>query len=197
VHVTKLVTHFFSFSYQVKSSRRELTTTTTFKGETGCMNAIVSCKDHDHSRRIIYDICETNEGGEVGLSFLFFNLCKLTVIFQTALQVYCRAYKQALVGQAHGLLRKARRLDALLNRSGEPTPAVAVSSTPPDLKCCYCSSRFSPAFYPSSRGMHRSADDNYWQCHRCKFMEEYGIDEKPSPPSSTYVNGVAKDIVVS
>lgn len=29
------------------------------------MNAIVSCKDHDHSRRSIYDICETNEGGEV------------------------------------------------------------------------------------------------------------------------------------
>ena len=30
------------------------------------MNAIVSCKDHDHSKRDIYDICETNESGEVG-----------------------------------------------------------------------------------------------------------------------------------
>jgi hypothetical protein len=29
------------------------------------MNAIVSCKEHDHSRRSIYDLCETNEGGEV------------------------------------------------------------------------------------------------------------------------------------
>ena len=29
------------------------------------MNAIVSCKDHDHSKRDIYDICETNESGEV------------------------------------------------------------------------------------------------------------------------------------
>jgi len=29
------------------------------------MSAIVSCKDHDHSRRSIYDICDTNEGGEV------------------------------------------------------------------------------------------------------------------------------------
>ena len=51
--------------HQVKSSRRDLTVTTTFKTETGCMNAIISCKDHDHSRRVIYDICETNEGGEV------------------------------------------------------------------------------------------------------------------------------------
>lgn len=31
------------------------------------MNAIVSCKEHDRSRRDIYDICETNEGGEVCL----------------------------------------------------------------------------------------------------------------------------------
>lgn len=30
------------------------------------MNAIVSCKDHDRSKRDIYDICETDEGGEVG-----------------------------------------------------------------------------------------------------------------------------------
>lgn len=29
------------------------------------MSAIVSCKDHDHSRRSIYDMCDTNEGGEV------------------------------------------------------------------------------------------------------------------------------------
>ncbi len=50
---------------QVKSSRRDTTTTTTFKGETGCMNPIISCKDHDRSKRDVYDICETNEGGEV------------------------------------------------------------------------------------------------------------------------------------
>ena len=35
------------------------------------MNAIVSCKDHDHSKRDIYDLCETNEGGEVSLSFMY------------------------------------------------------------------------------------------------------------------------------
>ena len=56
---------YLTLLHQVKSSRRDLTVTTTFKTETGCMNAIVSCKDHDHSRRVLYDICETNEGGEV------------------------------------------------------------------------------------------------------------------------------------
>ncbi|KIL69139.1 hypothetical protein M378DRAFT_98405 [Amanita muscaria Koide BX008] len=168
----------FGFEIQhVKSSRRELTVTTTFKSETGCMNAIVSCKDHDHSRRIIYDICETNEGGE------------------TALQVYCRAYKQAPVGLAHGLLRKARRLDALLSRSSEPSPPVLAPSTPPELRCCYCATRFSPAFYKTANMTgHRSSDGGYWQCHRCKFMEEHGIDEKLSPSSSADVNGVAKDM---
>ena len=34
------------------------------------MNAIVSCKEHDHSKRDIYDICETNEGGEVSIKAL-------------------------------------------------------------------------------------------------------------------------------
>jgi hypothetical protein len=109
--------------------------------------------------------------------------------------VYCRAYKQAPVGQAHGLLRKARRLDALLNRSSEPTPSVLAPSTPPELRCCYCATRYSPAFYKTANMTgHRSSDGGYWQCHRCKFMEEHGIDEKLSPSSSADVNGVAKDI---
>jgi hypothetical protein len=56
---------FLPYFLKVKSSRRDTTTTVTFKGETGCMNAIISCRDHDHSKRDIYDLCETNEGGEV------------------------------------------------------------------------------------------------------------------------------------
>ncbi|TFK39718.1 hypothetical protein BDQ12DRAFT_697826 [Crucibulum laeve] len=138
--------HKFGFEIQpVKSSRRDTTITTTFKGETGCMNAIVSCKEHDHSKRDIYDICETNEGGE------------------TALQVYCQAYKQAAVTQAHGLLRKARRLDTILNLRSD---APSITSTPelniqPEPECYRCHSQFSPAFYPNG------ADT--WICHRCHF----------------------------
>ena len=59
----------------MKSSRRDTTITTYFKGETGCMNAIVSCKEHDHSKRDIYDICSTNESGLVRLSSAILLFC--------------------------------------------------------------------------------------------------------------------------
>lgn len=42
-----------------------------FKGESGCMVALICCKEHDRSKRDMYDICETDEGGEV-LAFTFF-----------------------------------------------------------------------------------------------------------------------------
>ncbi|KAG6908898.1 hypothetical protein DXG01_002876 [Tephrocybe rancida] len=138
----------------VKSSRRETTIMTTFKGETGCMNAVISCKDHDHSRRDIYDICETNEGGE------------------TALQVYCQAYKQALVGQAHALLRKARRLDQILNVRGDSVVIPPPELPMPDPECCRCRSQYSPAFYPASpsNGSHSPPSDlGDYMCHRCHF----------------------------
>jgi hypothetical protein len=144
--------HKFGFEIQpVKSSRRDMTTTTTFKGESGCMNAILSCKDHDHSKRDIYDICETNEGGE------------------TALQVYCRAYKQAPIGHGHGLLRKARRLDSLLNVRHEAAIPALASVEP---QCHRCKTEFSPAFYPLSEPPPRAdgqRDWNIWECHRCHF----------------------------
>jgi hypothetical protein len=154
---------------QVKSSRRDTTTTTTFKGETGCMNPIISCKDHDRSKRDVYDICETNEGGEVRC----FTLSQISGIhqpffLQTALQVYCQAYKQAAVGQAHGLLRKARRLDTILNIRSE---TIHPPSNAPDPECRTCRSQFSPSFYrvPTlSVNGHRDGQD-IWICHRCYF----------------------------
>ncbi|KAJ7931676.1 PHD-zinc-finger like domain-containing protein [Mycena leptocephala] len=141
--------HKFGFEIQpVKSSRRETTITTTFKGESGCMNAIISCKEHDHSKRDIYGVCETNEGGE------------------TALQVYCQAYKQAPVGQAHGLLRKARRLDPLLlNNIRLETLPHHTDSNDPDPECIRCQTHFSPAFYPAPRF------SNAFTCHNCHFVE--------------------------
>ncbi|KAG6829064.1 hypothetical protein H0H92_005838 [Tricholoma furcatifolium] len=131
----------------VKSSRRETTTLTTFKGEHGCMNAVIICRDHDISKREIYDICETNEGGE------------------TALQVYCRAYKQALVTQAHALLRKAHRLDAILNGRNDAVVKPPESS-PSDPVCHQCGSQYSPAFYPAPQ---RDSSDTpiHYTCHRC------------------------------
>ncbi|KAG5725072.1 Lid2 complex component snt2 [Termitomyces sp. T112] len=150
--------HRFGFEIQpVKSSRRDTTIMMTFKGEHGCMNAIISCKDHDHSKRDIYDICETNEGGE------------------TALQVYCHAYKQALVGQAHALLRKARRLDQILNVRGDVSTIPPPEPLMPEPECYRCHSQYSPAFYPmslSNGSRITSSDYTRWICHRCHFDVE-------------------------
>ncbi|KAF9038560.1 hypothetical protein BJ165DRAFT_1416696 [Panaeolus papilionaceus] len=150
--------HKFGFEIQpVKSSRRDTTIITTFKGESGCMNAIVSCKDHDRNKRDIYDICETNEGGE------------------TALQVYCQAYKQAATDTAHGLLRKARRLDSILNIRSEnvPTAIPPALHGPSDPECMSCHTHFSPAFHLVTDSAmlvngYRDASEVYL-CHKCYF----------------------------
>ncbi|KAF8892173.1 hypothetical protein BD779DRAFT_1670511 [Infundibulicybe gibba] len=145
----------FGFEIQpVKSSRRDTTTITTFRGETGCMNPIVLCKEHDSNKREIYGICDTNEGGE------------------TALQVYCQAYKQAPTGQAHGLLRKARRLDHLLNLTNDTSPE---QNTQPDPVCDQCKTEYSPAFYPI---ISLDPSASVWLCHRCHFL----ANETKSPP---------------
>lgn len=60
-----------SLFLQVKLNRRDSTIMVNFKGESGCMVALICCKEHDRSKRDMYDICETDEGGEV-LAFTFF-----------------------------------------------------------------------------------------------------------------------------
>lgn len=138
------------------------------------MNAIISCKDHDHARREIYDICETNEGGEVSPVHIapLKSLAHSSLGAQTALQVYCQAYKQAPIGQAHALLRKARRLDQILNVR---TDAVVIppEQPSPDPECHRCHSQFSPAFYrlPLSNGSSHEgpSSSDLWVCHKCHF----------------------------
>ncbi|KAJ3740275.1 hypothetical protein DFH05DRAFT_1426471 [Lentinula detonsa] len=131
-----------SSSFQVKGTRKETHITTMFRGEPGCMNAIVSCKGHDHSRRQIYEICDTDDGGE------------------SALQVYCRAYKQVppQVNQTHALLRKARRLDQLI--AVRPEHALTNNTSSEDLECVKCLTQFTPKFYHTESG---------WMCHACNF----------------------------
>ena len=156
-----------NFFVEVKSSRRDTTITTTFKGETGCMNPIVSCRDHDRSKREIYDICETNDGGQVFRNLVYYPGHSQCYFQQTALQVYCQAYKQAAIGQAHALLRKARRLDTILHLKGD---GIHVIPTLPEPECFRCHSQFSPSFYRvpettfSLNGHH-----DVWICHKCHY----------------------------
>ncbi|KAF8909530.1 hypothetical protein CPB85DRAFT_1221968 [Mucidula mucida] len=157
--------HKFGFEIQpVKSSRRDTTITTTFNGETGCMSAVISCKDHDHRRRVIYGLCETNEGGE------------------TALQVYCQTYKRAS-DQSHALLRKARRLDQLLNIRSDMPSTPPSEPAPLEPVCEQCHTQFSPMF-------HRIADDPpAYHCHKC-FFTQTRPDNDVQMANGTNTNGV-------
>lgn len=102
------------------------------------------------------------------------------------MQVYCRAYKQAPIGHGHSLLRKARRLDNVLNVRHEATVPAASTSVEP--KCHRCSTEFSPAFYsltgplPTVNGQQK--DSSMWECHRCHF-------------EANEVSGKSMDIMVS
>ncbi|KAI3597799.1 hypothetical protein WG66_012548 [Moniliophthora roreri] len=141
----------------VKSSRRDSTTTITFQGESGLMSPVIMCKDHDHGKRRLYSICETDEGGE------------------SVLQVYCRAYKQASVISTHGLLRKARRLDQILNIPTEATMVAAADSSVDNMECIRCGTQFTPAFYPADDG------SGGWVCHCCNFKAPT-VAMEVSPP---------------
>lgn len=87
---------------------------------------------------------------------------------QTALQVYCQAYKQARTGQAHGLLRKARRLDQIMNIRAD-VPAAAEPS--PEPRCYRCRTEYSPVFYRIAEAQSTVGGGmpETWLCHKCHF----------------------------
>ena len=116
-----------SFS-QVRSSKRETSVVVEFKDASGHMVPQVTCKGHPAHRRHTFGLCETNSDGE------------------TALQVYAKNYKQAQVVNTHGLLRKALRLDSILNTEESDSE---LSQTFPDMHCARCMTAFSPRFYPT------------------------------------------------
>lgn len=160
--------HKFGFEIQpVKASRRDLVTVIEFKEVTGQMIPQVTCKGHPSHRRETLDLCETNEVGE------------------TAMQVYCKNYKQAPTANTHGLLRKAKRLDRILNTDESDADS---SSPTTDPKCWKCKTEFSPQFHhdPNAANDEDSDDDKdsddedkddgdheeakekvSWLCHGC------------------------------
>ncbi|KAL1941284.1 hypothetical protein VTO73DRAFT_7496 [Trametes versicolor] len=146
--------HKFGFEIQpVKNSRREIATTVDWKGHTGQMVPSVICKGHIGHKRQLYDICDTNEVGE------------------TALQMYCRNYKQAPIAQTHGLLRKARRLDKILDAvvGGDISSAASVdgdsAQSAADPHCYRCQTEFSPFFHEVTNAPRSGAKS--WLCHKC------------------------------
>ncbi|KZP01489.1 hypothetical protein CALVIDRAFT_532254 [Calocera viscosa TUFC12733] len=120
----------FGFEIQpVKVSRRDQHPVVTFKKETGAMNALVWCSAHDKSGRTIYSLGEVDPRS--GL---------------TAMQVFCRTYKQIPLETSFALLRKAQRLDQLMGHKAELNGGPMIM--PKISKCRRCGSTNSPFYYP-------------------------------------------------
>jgi hypothetical protein len=135
------------------------------------MHPLVCCKEHNAYRHEIYNLCDTNEIGEVRSSWRHPYLVEINQICQTALQHYCRLYKQEKVAQAHALLRKARRLDLILGVRSE-SAVMPITEDPADRRCHECQTQFAPAFYeisPPSTPFIPQGEATAWLCHRCHF----------------------------
>ncbi|KAJ1306572.1 hypothetical protein OPQ81_007573 [Rhizoctonia solani] len=130
--------HTFGFEVrQSKNSRRDPATIVDFRGEVGVLKALIRCKAHPTATRPSFDICSLNTNGE------------------SALQVYCRTYKQVSVSHSYGLLRKAKRLDTLLRAQGflpaipSPHNSQKFTHALPDgnAVCDSCGTHDSPCFW--------------------------------------------------
>jgi len=129
------------------------------------MNALVWCHAHDRAGRTVYGLGEVDP--KTGL---------------TAMQTYCRAYKQVPLEGTFSLLRKAHRLDMLMAARTEPTlPLFHL----PLSKCRNCGSTNSPFFYPDPP--ERSDDDKMdvekvnedsepLLCHACYYRKIHAPD---------------------
>ena len=119
------------------------------------------------------------------------------------MQVYCKNYKQAPTTDTHHLLRKARRLDQILNAEGSLDSDSTQSL--PDPRCSECQTEFSPCFWPSSYefedrnelplgnrkakreggggggGGGGGEETREWLCHRCITETDIGLRYPKSP----------------
>ncbi|KAK7685733.1 hypothetical protein QCA50_011078 [Cerrena zonata] len=174
--------HKFGFEMQaVKASRRETTTIVDFRDFNGHMVPTVTCKGHPAHRRERFEMCEMNELGE------------------TALQVYCKNYKQAPLDNTHGLLRKAKRLDQIIQTEEDSVDSESTLASS-DMHCWSCGTEYSPCFYSFTVKEFMVGDEfgEAWECHNCHMKQL----QAPSSSSSSRnhvegMNGNGSAIAVS
>ena len=87
------------------------------------------------------------------------------------MQVYTKHYKQVVLDNSYGLLRKARRLDTIMMASSEkPGPSRAGELPLSDDQCHACHTEYSPFFHPldTNKPPHPQAgQDRLVECHVC------------------------------
>ncbi|THH17442.1 hypothetical protein EW146_g3363 [Bondarzewia mesenterica] len=192
-HVSCAWDHGYKFGFDVQpiKNRKDATATVTFNASVGSMHAVVRCKDHESGKRSLYDICDTNELGQVSaapsLSETTTDIVSSHPV-QTALQVYCKTYKQAQTAQSHALLRKAQRLDDILrdrdaSMNGMNGVNGAASHVAPEPQCLKCKTTYSPFFHrvPDYYFQHMKGDpEGSFLCHRCHDKDMPGVGRRPA-----------------
>ena len=130
---------------QVDSSCRDQTSMVTFKRVTGAMSIVVFYKGHTSYRCVLYGICSSNDVGEVRKFSPCQSLTPDPFLFLTALQVYCRTYKQAPLTPL-GLFQRARQLDQLLPATISDG-SKSLSNEAENYTCDKCKTSIAPHFY--------------------------------------------------
>lgn len=140
----------------------------SFRNVKGILQPFVWCNAHIlEQNRIVWGPCDSSDG-------------------ETALQMYCRNYKQVPLEHSYGLLRRAYRLDQAL---AIPPPNPAADLPPPQDTCCRCGTTYSPFFWPASDFLQNGFANNAVICQKCKItagVKKMDVDPAPSP---AIVNG--------
>ncbi|KAG8995660.1 putative PHD type zinc finger protein with BAH domain-containing protein [Tulasnella sp. JGI-2019a] len=126
----------------------------TFRGTVGILEPFVWCNAHVLEKdRVVWGPCDASEG-------------------ETALQIYCRTYKQVPLEHSYGLLRRAYRLDQALTA---PDGHAAKETTPAKFDtCCKCGTTYSPYFWPLVPSLTNGHSNGHSVkplvvCQKCKF----------------------------
>jgi hypothetical protein len=85
---------------------------------------------------------------------------------QTALQVYAKNYKQVVLDNSYGLLRKARRLDLIMAGHSEKTTRTTDFPTC-DMRCFKCHTEYSPFFHAVNVKKKSESHEQAYECHIC------------------------------
>ncbi|KAG8900284.1 putative PHD type zinc finger protein with BAH domain-containing protein [Tulasnella sp. 403] len=143
----------------------------TFRSVVGILEPFVWCNAHIlEQNRIVWGPCDASEG-------------------ETALQMYCRNYKQVPLEHSYGLLRRAYRVDQAL---AIPPSVPTADTTQTQDKCTKCGTSYSPYFWPVHGVARNGTLKPPVLCHKCHYHETQmnGIKEEPPSNTTALLNGI-------
>ena len=109
--------------------------------------------------------------------------------------MYCKNYKQAQLDNTHGLLRKAKRLDQIIQTEDSVDSESTLASV--DMHCWSCGTEYSPCFYSFTVKEFMVGDEfgEAWECHSCHVKQQQGSSSSKNHMDG--INGTSSMITVS